>query len=983
MKLSELVQTVKPLAVEGSLDREITGITYDSRRVMPGNLFVAVRGIHTDGQRFVDMAIDRGAAAVVSEHDGGFNSRATQIKVADARWTMAQAAAQFYHEPSEQLKVVGVTGTNGKTTTAFMVQAVLAAAGMPAGLLGTVQYEIGRRIIPAARTTPEAVEIQDMMSQMVRARCQGVAMEVSSHALDQHRVAGVDFDVAVFTNLSQDHLDYHGDMETYFAAKQRLFAMLGKMRKAGRAVVNADNEYGRRLITGLADFGTSLGGEEAVLAYGCSSDATIRAEDVRVSADGTYFVVHTPRGSRPISLPLAGRYNVSNALAAIGTGIALGLDLPVIEHALANFKHVHGRLELVDVQQLFRVFVDYAHTEDALRNVLTTVSEFTRGRLIVVFGCGGDRDKGKREPMGRAAMELADFAFLTSDNPRTEDPAEILRQIEQAYRKTGANHYQIIADRREAIERALDIAQPGDTVLIAGKGHEAFQEFANTSVPFCDRQIVTEYFSDEGTAAYRRNPVTVTVAEPRREVRTDHRLCLGELARLSGAILVRGDPDTPVERLHTDTRTLRRGDCFVALTGPNFDGHNFLNDAARLGATAAVVSHPTRAINSPSALALLQAPDTLTALHKLATNYRRLLPPTTRVVAVTGSSGKTTTKEMIAAVLGEKFAVHKTAGNHNNHIGVPLDLLQLNAAHEFGVFEIGTNHPGEIATLAEMVRPEIGVITNVGLAHVEFLGDEAGVAREKGALLDVLPRNGDGLAVLNADDQWCDELRHRCRSTVITIGIEKHAEIRADEIKINGDLKFRLHVTRRRDDVVVRLKTLGRHQIYNALQAAAVGYYLGMDLDEIRLGLESAELPAMRMQPVEVNGIRYVNDCYNANLISMRAALQMMQDTPVAGRKIAVLGDMLELGPWALQAHEEIGRLAADCGLAYLVTVGQSAEWIAGAAIGAGMDRSRVFAVANAAQAAATLRSVVGTGDFVLLKASRGMKLEKLLEEVA
>lgn len=983
MKLSELVETVKPLAIAGSLDREITGITYDSRRVLPGHLFVAVRGVHTDGQRFVDAAIDRGALAIMSEQDGGYGNRATQIKVADARWTMALASAHFYHEPSEQLKVVGVTGTNGKTTTAFMVKAILEAAGLPSGLLGTVQYEIGRRIIPAARTTPESVEIQDMMRQMVRAGCNSVAMEVSSHALDQHRVAGVDFDVAIFTNLSQDHLDYHGDMETYFAAKQRLFAMLGQMRKAGRAVVNADNEYGRRLITGLVEYGRNLGGEEAVLAYGCSSAATIRAEDVRVSADGTYFVVHTPRGARPISLPLVGRYNVSNALAAIGAGIALGIDLPVIEHALANFQHVAGRLEGVDVQQPFRVFVDYAHTEDALRNVLATVNEFTRGRLLVVFGCGGDRDKGKREPMGRAALELADFAFLTSDNPRTEEPAEILQQIEQAYRQAGANHYQVIADRREAIERALDIAQPGDTVLIAGKGHEMYQEFANTSVPFSDRQIVMEYFSDEGATADRRHAVTVAVAEPRREVPSDHRLRLGELARLSGATLVRGDPATPVERVHTDTRTLRRGDCFVALTGPHFDGHDFLDEAARLGATAAVVSHPTRAIHSPSALALLEAPDTHTALHTLATNYRRLLPSTTRIVAVTGSSGKTTTKEMIAAVLGEKFAVHKTTGNHNNQIGVPLELLALAATHEFGVFELGTNHPGEIATLAGMVRPDLGVITNIGLGHVEFFGDEAGVAREKGALLDVLPRNGDGLVVLNADDQWCNELRQRSRSTVITIGIENFAEIRADEIKINGDLKFRLHIARRREDVIVRLKTLGRHQIYNALQAAAVGYYCGMDLDEIRLGLESAELPAMRMQPVEVNGVRYVNDCYNANLVSMRAALQMVQDTPCAGRKIAVLGDMLELGPWALPAHEEIGRLAADCGLAFLVTVGPAAEWIAAAAVGAGMERHRVFAVADAAQAAETLEPLVQAGDLVLLKASRRMKLERVLEEVA
>ncbi len=488
MKLTEIIQSVHPLAVEGSLDRDITGITCDSRRVMPGNLFIAVRGVHTDGHRFVEMAIDRGAAAVVLEEDSGLSPRATRIRVRDARQTMALAADCFYRHPSQSLKVVGVTGTNGKTTTAFMIKQILETAGVRTGLLGTVQYEIGTRIIPAARTTPESVDLQQMFSQMIRSGCGGVAMEVSSHALAQHRVAGVDFDAAVFTNLTQDHLDYHKTMDEYFEAKAKLFAMLGTGRKAGRAVVNADSEYGQRLVA-------RLGGKNAVVTYGVLSDAAVQASDIRVSADGTYFVVRTPAGTRPISLPLIGRYNVSNALAAIGTGLALGLDLGTIEQALAQMPPVRGRLEPVPTKHGFYVFVDYAHTEDALRNVLGTVSELTKGRLIVVFGCGGDRDKGKRAPMGRAAADLSDLALLTSDNPRTEDPAEILRQVEAGFPAAARNKCLVIADRREAIERALDLAKPGDTVLIAGKGHETYQEFADTVVPFSDRQVVEDYLN--------------------------------------------------------------------------------------------------------------------------------------------------------------------------------------------------------------------------------------------------------------------------------------------------------------------------------------------------------------------------------------------------------------------------------------------------------------------------------------------------------
>ena len=460
-----------------------------------------------------------------------------------------------------------------------------------------------------------------------------------------------------------------------------------------------------------------------------------------------------------------------------------------------------------------------------------------------------------------------------------------------------------------------------------------------------------------------------------------------ELAQLCDAQLLRGDPTSSVARISTDTRALGRGDCFIALRGSRFDGHQFVLDAANRGASAAVVSNPTCAMNSPSALALLQVQDTLTALHKLATNYRRLMPPTLRVIAVSGACGKTTTKEMIASVLSQRFHVAKTYGNHNNHIGTPLSLLALTDQHEFGVFELGSNHPGEMQALAELVRPDIGVVTNIGLAHAEFFGDEAGVAREEGVPLEFLPRNGDGLAVLNADDKWCDELRKRTRATVVTVGIDKFADFRASEIKINGDpadggagVKFRLNIAKKRDDVIVRLKTLGRHQIYNALQAAAVGYMQGMDLDEIREGLETVEYPAMRMQEVVIGGARFVNDCYNANVPSMKAALDSIRETPCIGRRIAVLGDMAELGARARQAHLDMGAMAANCGLALLVTVGQAGRWIAEAAVEAGMEMHRVLPLATATEAAESLVPLVREGDLVLVKGSRRLQLETILE---
>jgi UDP-N-acetylmuramoyl-tripeptide--D-alanyl-D-alanine ligase len=455
---------------------------------------------------------------------------------------------------------------------------------------------------------------------------------------------------------------------------------------------------------------------------------------------------------------------------------------------------------------------------------------------------------------------------------------------------------------------------------------------------------------------------------------------LAELVDYCGGQLLRGDPAADVSHFSTDTRSLHSGDCFLALRGPNYDGHQFVTDAARLGASAAVVSDPTCAMHSPSALALLQVPDTLTALHQLATNYRRQMPSTTRIVGITGSCGKTTTKEMVAGVLGQRFQVVKTDGNRNNHIGVPLNVLRLDHRHEFGVFELGTNHPGEIAALAGIVRPHIGVITNIGLAHVEFLHDEAGVANEKGALIENLPGVEEGWAILNADDKWCGELRNRTKAAVLTVGIEKFADIRASNIMVNGDLKFRLNIARKREDVIIRLKTLGRHQIYNALQAAAVGYAVGMDLEDIRAGLESVEFPSQRMQVVDRQGVRFVNDCYNANMPSMEAAMQTLSEQPWPGRKLAVVGDMLELGEWTRMAHLRIGAQAAGAGLSLLVTVGDAARDVATGAMEAGMEAHKIVTVANASEAASLLRSLVREGDFVLLKASRRMKLEEVLE---
>jgi UDP-N-acetylmuramoyl-L-alanyl-D-glutamate--2,6-diaminopimelate ligase len=360
-----------------------------------------------------------------------------------------------------------------------MIRTILEAAGMRTGLIGTVRYEIGDRVIPASRTTPESLEVQQMMSQMVKADCEACVMEVSSHALDQKRVLGIEFDVAIFTNLTRDHLDYHGTMENYFAAKQKLFTALERGTKKAAAVINIDDTFGARLA------GTTK--VEVELNFGLRQSARLRATRIEIGADGSRFVVEAPERKFALRLPLIGRHNIYNALAAVGACLALKVDVVKIQAALSKMAAVPGRLERVDCGQPFGVLVDYAHTDDALRNVLTTLRELTKGRLLLAFGCGGNRDAGKRARMGRVAAELADFTLITSDNPRKEDPGKIAAQIEEGFRAVRAEACAIELDRRRAIQQIIGKAEPGDIVLIAGKGHETYQEFDDTVVPFDDR----------------------------------------------------------------------------------------------------------------------------------------------------------------------------------------------------------------------------------------------------------------------------------------------------------------------------------------------------------------------------------------------------------------------------------------------------------------------------------------------------------------
>jgi UDP-N-acetylmuramoyl-L-alanyl-D-glutamate--2,6-diaminopimelate ligase len=475
--LKQLLCGLDTLEICGDPECEISSVEYDSRRVTPGALFVALPGLHDDGAAYAEDAVQRGAVAVLSQNPCSFGGNFPCVQVVNARFALARIATAFYSHPAARLCAVGITGTNGKTTTSFMLREIFKAAGRRPGLIGTVRYEIGERVLPAARTTPEAPDIQSMMAQMDRSGCDSVMMEVSSHALDQHRVEGIPFQVGVFTNLTQDHLDYHGTLEEYFEVKCRLFSQVRQF-----AVINRDDPWGYRLLSECRfDAGR--------ISYGFTEAADVQGFDAESDADGSRMRVASPWGGAEISLKLIGRFNLYNALAAFAAAASLGIPVETISEALAGMENVPGRMEFVGNKKK-KVFVDYAHTDDALRNVLQALREITPGRLIVVFGCGGNRDTGKRHLMGEAASRFADFTIITNDNPRNEIPEKIAADIAAGF--DSERKYEICLDRAAAIARGVELIGKKDVLLVAGKGHETYQEFAGTIFPFDDCETVRE-----------------------------------------------------------------------------------------------------------------------------------------------------------------------------------------------------------------------------------------------------------------------------------------------------------------------------------------------------------------------------------------------------------------------------------------------------------------------------------------------------------
>ena len=992
MQLKDL-ETILGVAGQGNAGATapVSAIVSDSRRVVPGSVFVAVQGTAVDGHDFISGAMDRGCLAVVAERCPGTASASIPcFQVRDSHDALGLLAAAWNGHPGHNLKLIGLTGTNGKTTTSWLIERILRQAGFRTGVIGTVNYRYqdmaGNTVVrPAPLTTPGPEQLQALLREMADAGVSHVLIEASSHALDQKRLAGIRFDVALFTNLTRDHLDYHQTMEAYFAAKKLLFT--DYLKDSGTAVIvvdteNEDGKYGNRLVGELAG--------KDIVTVGFAEDCTIRCAHLSQDISGSSCELSMGGKPQEITSNLTGTHNVLNMLAAAGVARALRISGQQIRAGLAAVDRVPGRLERVSLAgispgQTAAVFVDYAHTPDGLENVLATMKAMTAGRLICVVGCGGDRDTGKRQLMGEIAGRFSDVVILSSDNPRSEEPMSIIAELERGIERTGSNKkdpagllslpfdqhgYLVEPDRRRAIHLGCSIARPDDVVVIAGKGHEQYQIIGREKKFFDDRLE-----AKNGLAAWT----------------------IPHLLAATGGRLVGKNTRKLLADISTDTRTVKTGDVFVALVGESFDGHDFLETAVERGAGALIVE---REFPGPGeSLPVVVVEDTLQALGDLASYRRRILGEDVKVVAITGSSGKTTVKEMAAAVFTQYYShlqsapepVLKTQGNFNNLIGLPLSLLPLSAEHRVAVLEMGMNRSGEIARLTEIADPDIACINNIQSAHLEELVDIHGVARAKGELFAGL--RPDAVRVINYDDPEVVKLAAGYRGRTIGYGVTAAGRrykpvVRVTRISGLGakGTRFTLHIGDWKQRLTLAVP--GTHNVHNAAAAAAICTAAGVDAESIVKGLTIHQNVDKRMQFMNLpGGLRVLNDSYNANPSSMAAALKTVSSFGTDCRKIATLGDMLELGENAAAAHYEIGRLAAELGYDMLAVTGAFSREVAGGAREGGMTKEQVVVLVDTVAIADWLYHLLisgrlSEGDWLLVKGSRAMRMENILVEL-
>ena len=955
MRLDELLdEASKVMPIKASIKNThvtVAGITDNTNDVEPGFIFVCVKGAKFDGHDVAEEMLEKGALCVVTEYDIGAEN---QIVVENSRIFFGHLCAIWFNHPERRMKLIGVTGTNGKTTLATMIKDILSNKGHRVGFIGTTGALINGKPVEtdgSTPTTPRVYELYKLFYEMAKSGCDCVVMEVSSFALAQNRIGPAKFRIGIFTNLTQDHLDYHGSMENYYEEKKKLFT-----HHCETAIINIDDDYGMRLYNELEKTGI-----ERISCSANGSHADLSANSIKFVDGATKFWVTSAQKNYPFSLNMIGTYNVSNAVQAIAACLRLNLGMTSVMSSVASFKGVKGRCEIIPTGKDFMVICDYAHSPDALENMLPNIKENCRGRLICLFGCGGDRDKTKRPLMAKAAEKYADLLIVTSDNPRNEDPDAIIDDIIDGL--SFAKPYVRITDRKAAIRQAITMAEKGDIIVLAGKGHEDYQILSGgVHIHFDEREIVADILRSYTKKRYNPN--------------IHECMTINELLDVTGgrpSNLRNFDRKITMTSLFSDSRSIIPGGVFIAIKGERFDGHNFAAEAVKKGAAFAITERTVGDVPS------IVVKSTRKALLDLARHFRMKFNPI--VVGVTGSVGKTTTKEMVSLALSAQHSVFKTESNHNNEIGLPFTLFKLNSSCSAAVIEMGMSDFGEIERLSKASHPTICLITNIGYAHIGNLGSQEGILEAKMEIIKGADRKAP--LILNGDDPLLARVKEEYDGyrSVITYGIDsENTDFRATDICTYRD-KMIFNITHNGEIICdVTLFCLGKHNIYNALAAMSVAVTAGCDPVAAAEMLGGFQPDSLR-QHIQKRGEQIViADCYNASPSSMKASIDVLCEMKPkdAGRRVAVLGDMLELGDQSQKLHAEIGEYVAAKGIDVLVCYGKDSKYIAGRADELGMhagcseDKRMVLNF---------LKYKLRPNDIVLFKASRGVHMEEIIEE--
>jgi len=999
--LRDMLEVLRPpVSISPELDDvKIRGITADSRQVKQEYIFVAIPGTEFDGRQFINDAVLKGASALLMPSQDVHRYLKTVpgalpvIGVDDPRLSTGLLASAFYGNPSKKMALIAITGTNGKTTITYLLESIFSKAGLNPGVIGTVNQRHCGIEVPSELTTPNAIKLQEILANMLKQGAKTVALEVSSHALDQQRISGCSFAASIFTNLGRDHLDYHQDMEQYFQAKVKLFLEY----PSDTAIINIDDLYGKRLWEIL---------QKEKISYGLNPEAEVRPTFQTINIDGITGKLATPKGPVSIKSKLIGLHNLYNILAAVAASITLGIDPDHIQTGIESIMRIPGRLDPVHTPQGVTAFVDYAHTPDALESVLNSLIRLGPKPLICVIGCGGDRDRGKRPLMAKVAASLADIVVLTSDNPRTEDPLAIIDQMLNGLRDLPPYHHatkaevKVIPGRKDAISWAVEKARPGACLLVAGKGHETYQIIGNERLAFDDREILKKAFGTRGKGQRSKVEGRRSKSESQKskvESLEDQgfRIKASQVATAIGANVLSGDPDTEIHGISTDSRSVRKGNIFWALSGDRFNGHDFVLDVIKKGGIGAVISSSFdfRALTlSPrSRPILLQVQDVLKALGDFAAWYKEHLG--IKVVGITGSCGKTTTKELIFSILEKKWKVTKTPGNFNNLIGLPLSLLSAKSDDSWAVLEMGTNQPGEIPRLCKIARPQVGLITTIQPAHLVGLGGIREVAREKWKLWRALPQTG--AAVVNLDDPLVMEGAKDLTCQVVGYSLTPNPQFKIQNSKFKtaitclswtpGEHGTLLDLDITGSRLSVDLPLIGGVNVQNAVAAAATGHAMGLTPAQIKQGLEGVKpIPGRLFLKNFGPKWRLIDDSYNANPGSMRAALEALDLWSRGEKKIAILGDMLELGDAAHDFHQDLGRLSANTGVDLLVFVGEFADAVSKTAQKAGISQKAIRIFPNTEDLLSWIESAaldcMPSPATILVKGSRAIGLEKAVD---